>query len=1297
MTSPFLTDFDLHLLREGTHYRTYLKLGAHLAQCDGVRGTHFAVWAPNARAVSVIGDFNGWRRDANPMTLRPAAGVWECFIPGVTQGGLYKYAITSRYHNYQVDKADPYGFAAEIRPATASKVWDLSGYSWADQEWMSQRARRQSLEAPIAIYEVHLGSWMRVPEEGHRWLSYREVAPKLAEYAQRMGYTHVEFLPLCEHPLDGSWGYQTVGYFAPTSRFGTPQDLMYLVDVLHQHGIGVIMDWVPAHFPRDAHGLGYFDGTHLYEHADPRQGEHKEWGTFVFNYGRPEVSNFLISNALFWFDTYHLDGLRVDAVASMLYLDYARNEGEWIPNRYGGRENLEAVDFVRRFNEQVYAEYPDILTIAEESTAWGMVSRPTYVGGLGFGLKWDMGWMHDTLSYFSHDPVHRKYHHGELTFRMIYAFNENFVMPLSHDEVVHGKGSLLGKMPGDDWQKFANVRLLLGYMTMLPGKKLLFMGDDIGQWREWNHDESVHWHLLQHASHQGVQRWVRDLNMAYRQEAALHQLDCEPGGFEWIDCNDADTSVVTFLRRAKSSNDMLLIACNFTPVPRQGYLIGVPRGGYWKEILNSDAAIYGGTDVGNAGGLEASPVPTHGRSHSLKATLPPLAVVVFRAPPKESERALPPAGGGRPFAPAPDVTWQPALGAWPEPGGTHFRVWAPAAKGVDVVLEDGASAPATHALTKGEEGCFGGVVEDAVAGQLYRYLIDGRGPYPDPASRFQPDGVHGPSEIIDPGQFPWSDRNWRGVPPEALIFYELHVGTFSPEGTFAGVMERLPVLRDLGITALELMPVADFAGDRNWGYDGVALFAPARCYGRPDDLRRLVDRAHELGLAVYLDVVYNHLGPDGAYLSRFSPYYFSPRHQTPWGKAVNLDGEHSDMVRRFFIENALHWVREYHIDGLRLDATHALIDDSPRHFLAELSAHVHGAAGRDVLVIAEDNRNLSHAIKPQADGGWGLDGVWADDFHHQMRRCLAGDCEGYFRDFTASISDLATIARRGWLYCGQYSEHFQGPRGTDPTGIPLHKFIICLQNHDQVGNRATGDRLHHHIRPATYRAAAALLLCVPETPLLFMGQEWAATTPFLYFSDHNRELGKRITAGRRNEFRHFSAFSDPEARQHIPDPQALSTFMASRLDWSEPDREAHRSVLQLYRALLHLRRTEPALQSADGAPFEVAACEDALVLLRRPVAGTKARVLLAVIQLRGAGVVDLQSTDIAPQLRQLGVRAWEVVLSTEEPRFCPDPVPILADTSEPAPSVAFRRPGALILRPVPEESATASGSASGAN
>jgi 1,4-alpha-glucan branching enzyme len=632
-TTPFLTDYDLYLLAQGTHFRSYEKLGAHVLEADGQRGTRFAVWAPNAASVSVVGNFNGWDPARHPLRLRhQEAGIWEGFIPGVGHGDLYKYFIVSKHGDYEIDKADPYAFASELRPRSASRVWDLSGYVWGDEPWLQARRQTNWLEAPMAIYEVHLGSWMRVPEEGHRWLTYREAAHKLAEYAHAMGYTHVEFLPLTEHPFDGSWGYQTIGYYAPTSRFGTPHDFMYLVDTLHQHGIGVLMDWVPAHFPRDAHGLAYFDGTHLYEHADPRRGAHHEWGTLVFNYGRWEVTNFLLSNALFWLDKYHIDGLRVDAVASMLYLDYARQDGEWLPNPYGGRENLEAVAFLRRFNELVYGQHDGVITVAEESTAWGMVSRPTYVGGLGFGFKWDMGWMNDTLSYIRHDPVHRKFHHNDLTFRMLYAFTENFMLPLSHDEVVHGKGALLSKMPGDDWQKFANLRLLLGYMYTQPGKKLLFMGGDIGQWGEWNHDASIEWHLLQYDPHRGLQRWVRDLNTVYRGEPALHQLDCEPGGFEWIDCHDSDDSTLSYLRRGRSGDDTIVVVCNFTPVPRQGFVIGVPRGGYWREILNSDATLYGGSGMGNAGGVEAAAVPAHGRPYRLQLTLPPLAIAVFRSP-----------------------------------------------------------------------------------------------------------------------------------------------------------------------------------------------------------------------------------------------------------------------------------------------------------------------------------------------------------------------------------------------------------------------------------------------------------------------------------------------------------------------------------------------------------------------------------------------------------------------------------------------------------------------------------------
>ena len=629
MVESTLSEFDLYLLVEGTHYRAYEKLGAHLTEKDGRRGVHFAVWAPNAKRVSVIGEFNDWNPQANSM--RPSsAGVWEGFVPDIGQGATYKYHIESRYSDYKADKADPYGFAAEIRPQTASRVWNLEDYSWHDDPWMASRAKKNGLGSAISIYEVHLGSWRRAPEEGNRWLSYRELAPLLATYVHEAGFTHVELLPIMEHPFDGSWGYQTTGYFAPTSRFGTPADFMYLVDYLHQHEIGVILDWVPAHFPRDEAGLGYFDGSHLYEHSDPRQGEQPDWHTFVLNYGRNEVQNFLTANALFWLDKYHVDGLRVDAVAAMLYLDYGRSEGQWVPNRYGGKENIDAVHFLRALNEHVYAAFPDVTMIAEESTSWPQVSRPTYLGGLGFGLKWNMGWMHDTLNYMSLDPVFRNFHQNEITFSLVYAFAENFVLPFSHDEVVYGKGSMLRKMPGDDWQKFANLRLLYGYMFGHPGKKLLFMGNEFGQWSEWNHDASLEWHLLKEPFHAGAKQWVRDLNTLYRGQALLHEMDSDPAGFEWVDCTDFHRSIISFLRRGRNPNEQLLFVCNFTPVVRQNYRVGVPLDCYWKEILNSDAVLYGGSGQGNFGGLAAAPLPIHGRPFSLNMTLPPLGIVVFQ-------------------------------------------------------------------------------------------------------------------------------------------------------------------------------------------------------------------------------------------------------------------------------------------------------------------------------------------------------------------------------------------------------------------------------------------------------------------------------------------------------------------------------------------------------------------------------------------------------------------------------------------------------------------------------------------
>jgi 1,4-alpha-glucan branching enzyme len=632
---PGLSEFDRYLFGEGNLNRAYDKLGAHLTEREGRRGVHFAVWAPNANSVSVIGDFNGWNPTANIMNPS-RAGVWESFLPHVGQAALYKYHIESNDRSYKVDKADPYGFAAQIRPATASSVWDLDSYSWNDGEWMANRGRSNALEAPISVYEVHLGSWRRVPEEGNRWLTYREAAPLLAEYVHQVGFTHVEFLPVMEHPFDGSWGYQTIGYFAPTSRFGTPADFMFLVDTLHQRGIGVILDWVPAHFPKDQAGLGYFDGSHLYEHADPRQGEHPDWNTFVFNYGRNEVQNFLISNALFWFDKYHVDGLRVDAVASMLYLDYGHRAGEWIPNRHGGKENLEAIHFLRTLSERIYEAFPDVMMIAEESTAWPQVSRPTYVGGLGFGFKWNMGWMHDVLDYMAQDPILRSYHHNQVTFSLVYAFSENFILPFSHDEVVYGKGSMLQKMPGDEWQKFANLRLLYGFLFGDPGKKLLFMGDEFGQWSEWNHEASLDWHLLELGSHAGLRRWVRDLNTLYRGRVALHELDFDPAGFDWVDCKDSQRSVISFLRRGRNPAEELLFMYNFTPVVRQNYRIGASQDGFWKEVLNSDAPLYGGSGQGNFGGLSAVPLPIHGRPFSLNVLLPPLAMVVFQHEPRST-------------------------------------------------------------------------------------------------------------------------------------------------------------------------------------------------------------------------------------------------------------------------------------------------------------------------------------------------------------------------------------------------------------------------------------------------------------------------------------------------------------------------------------------------------------------------------------------------------------------------------------------------------------------------------------
>ncbi|MBI4682603.1 MAG: 1,4-alpha-glucan branching protein GlgB [Nitrospirae bacterium] len=625
------TDHDIYLFKEGSHFTLYDKLGSHAVTIDGAEGMYFALWAPNAEKITVTGDFNGWNKESHQLMPRwDESGIWEGFIQGIRKGDIYKYHIVSMHNSYSVDKGDPFAFFWELPPKTASIAWTLD-YEWNDSEWMSNRHKYNSLNAPYSVYEVHLGSWRRIPEDNNRFLNYRELAHSLADYVRHMGFTHVELMPVMEHPFYGSWGYQTVGYFAPTARYGTPEDFMYMIDYLHQNCIGVILDWVPSHFPADEHGLSYFDGTYLYEHSDPKKGYHPEWKSSIFNYSRNEVRSFLISSALFWFNKYHIDGLRVDAVASMLYLDYARNEGEWIPNKYGEKEDLDAIFFLKRLNEAVYSAHPDVQTIAEESTAWPMVSRPTHLGGLGFGMKWNMGWMHDTLKYMSKEPIFRKYHHEQLTFSIWYAFTENFTLPFSHDEVVHGKGALIGKMPGDEWQRNANLRLVFGYMYGHPGKKLLFMGGEFAQWKEWDHDESLEWHGLEYPSHQGIQKWVRDLNHLYRNEPALHEFDFSADGFEWIDFHDWEESTLSFIRKNRKTNEIILIVCNFTPIVRENYRVGAPRGGFWREMLNSDAEIYGGSGKGNAGGVEADPVPVQGRDHSISITLPPLGILFFKS------------------------------------------------------------------------------------------------------------------------------------------------------------------------------------------------------------------------------------------------------------------------------------------------------------------------------------------------------------------------------------------------------------------------------------------------------------------------------------------------------------------------------------------------------------------------------------------------------------------------------------------------------------------------------------------
>ncbi|MDC3961665.1 1,4-alpha-glucan branching protein GlgB [Polyangium jinanense] len=1164
-----LTEEDFYLFAEGTHTRLYDKLGAHPMVVDGAAGTCFGVWAPDAERVSVVGDFNGWDRDSHPLARRGGSGIWEGFVPGVGKGTVYKYFIASRFHGYVVEKADPFGFLHEIPPKTASIVWDLASL---DKEPKKPRQKRTSPDKPVSIYEVHLGSFRRAVEDGNRPLTYRELAAELPEYAARMGFTHVELLPVMEHPFGGSWGYQITGYYAPTSRFGVPDDFRYLVDALHDAGLGVILDWVPSHFPSDEHGLGYFDGTYLFEHADPRKGYHPDWKSLIFNYGRNEVMSFLLSNAHFWLDRYRADSLRVDAVASMLYLDYSRKHGEWIPNRYGGRENLEAIDFLRRLNESISRAFPDVQTIAEESTSWPMVSRPAYVGGLGFGYKWDMGWMNDTLKYMQSDPVYRKFVHNQLTFRMMYAFSESFVLPLSHDEVVHGKGSLLGKMPGDEWQKFANLRILFAYMWAQPGKKLLFMGGEIAQRREWNHESSLDWHLLDEGPyHAGMKRFVQAMNRLYRDYPALHELDTSPEGFQWIDCNDADNSVVVFYRRARSTDALVLVALNFTPMPRQRYRVGLPRGGRWKELVSSDALEFGGSGMGGGGDVVAENIEWHSRKTSVEITLPPLGAVFFvHEGLAVSERPLGAVHLGEDRA--------------------RFRVWAPNADKVELVLQG--KLERRIPLEPEASGYHQALVDGVAPGARYHYDLGGGKLRPDPASRLQPEGVHGPSEVVR--SFSDHTPGWTGRPLDEYVIYELHVGTFTPEGTFDAAISRLSHLRELGITAVELMPVAAFPGERNWGYDGAYPFAVQASYGGPEGLRRFVDACHAEGIAVILDVVYNHLGPEGTYLADFGPY-FASYYRTRWGDALNFDGPHSDEVRKFFIESALHFVTQMGIDALRLDAVNAIVDNSPLSFFEELGEAVHRRAselGRLVHLIAESDDNDPRLVTPSSQGGHGLDGLWNDDVHYALLALLTNERIGYLQDF-GLVEQLAKTFRENFAFAGEYSKYRQRRRGRPAASVDPRRLVTFVQNHDQVGNRPRGERLSARVSFDKQKLAAAVVLLSPFLPLLFMGEEYGEIAPFPYFTSHgDPTLVENVRKGRAAEMAKLGYSEKPF------DPQDEATFRRAKLDFKLRTTGDHGRLLAWYKELIRARRELFAF-AAEGGRQAVAFEDERLLYVRR--------------------------------------------------------------------------------------------------
>lgn len=1203
-----LSEEDLYLFAEGTHTRLYEKLGAHIMIADGIVGTYFAVWAPNAQQVRVVGDFNDWSRTTHPLVSRGKCGIWEGFVPGVGHGNVYKYFIASRFGGYSVEKADPFAFRAETPPKTASIVWDIENVS----RGRSSARRATAHDKPVSIYEVHIGSFRRVKEEANRSYTYRELAKELPEYAARMGFTHVELLPVMEHPFGGSWGYQVTGFFAPTSRYGDPEDFALLVDALHDAGLGVILDWVPSHFPSDEHGLGYFDGTYLFEHADPRKGYHPDWKSLIFNYGRGEVVSFLLSSAHFWIDRYHADALRVDAVASMLYLDYSRKHGEWEPNKFGGRENLEAIAFLRRLNETIGRSFPQTQTMAEESTSWPMVSRPAYVGGLGFAYKWDMGWMHDTLEYMSSDPIFRKFIHNKLTFRMMYAFSENFVLPLSHDEVVHLKGSLVGKMKGDEWQKFANLRALYAYFFTQPGKKLLFMGGEIAQKSEWAHEGQLDWHTLEQGPyHIGIQRFVQALNRLYAEKPALHELDTSPDGFQWIDCNDADHSVIVFFRRARSTDAIVLIAFNFTPVPRQKYRIGLPRGGRYLEILSSDAVEFGGSGLHGGGDFLAETQTHHNRHHSAEITIPPLGAVFYHH-----------AGLA--------VSEKPLGATYLGDERTGFRLWAPLAKRVDIVLQGDIERRITLGV---EEGGYWHAVVDGVAPGT-RYFFDlGQGKLrPDPASQLQPEGVHGPSEVVP--SVPDPAFGWSGRPVHEYVIYELHVGTFTHEGTFDAALRRLPELKELGITAIEIMPVSAFPGKRNWGYDGAYPFAVQAHYGGPEGLRRFTQACHAHGMAVVLDVVYNHLGPDGAYLADFGPY-FSKYHRTPWGECLNMDEKHSDDVRRFFIESALYFVTHIGIDALRLDAVSAIVDKTSHSFFEEFAEILHrrGAElGRSIHLFAESDENDPRLVKPAQQGGLGLDGVWNDDFHYALEALLTHERTGGLVDH-GRIEHLAKTMQENFFFTGQYSQYKGRKHGRPAAELDPRRFIVALQNHDQVGNRPRGDRLATRISFEQQKLAAAVTLLSPFVPLIFMGEEYGETAPFPYFVDMADEhLGQTIAEGRRKDLAELGFTDEPL------DPRNVETFDAAHLNWVLRGQKHHARLWDWYAALLRMRREHPAL--AIGRERQATAYENERVLFLQRTA-EKSEILI---------IYNFSDKPVDITL-PIPAGTFRIILTSQDPRF----------------------------------------------